>query len=429
MRVELSDNQLLQKVVLGDSKAAANLYLRYKTKVFNIAYKYSKNFEDAEERTQEVFLKLFKFPEKLKKIESFDSWIPKVAKNHCLDYLGKIKNETDKRCNINNSDIVDKDRSNCPEHKYVEEVFKMLSEIEKLKTIKPQFLKGLERSIYYILHIYQFKEECDFKQKSALPFIKARTILLETKSAVENIFGPPSEKEVMKTYRTLRPGLSKEDKNQIDNIFREPIHYLRKLQFLRGPFMKNYEEKADELIRQHGFSPKKMKILQVTSFPRQLDKMVMQSFFCDDNKEFFDLSCQYLAELIKKIDEEIQKTSTLSWNLFNLFPDEFKNLLGNIDKLKIDPPTLIFRVWVRAFRKNKKTNLKLIKNLLLEFKKKNKKTLWNPLFESLDESLNAETWRKKIYKPSVNKKFYDDLSDLIYKKSFVEKVSINPWRE
>jgi RNA polymerase sigma factor (sigma-70 family) len=133
-------------------------------------------------------------------------------------------------------------------------------------------------------------------------------------------------------------------------------------------------------------------------------------------KEFLNLSTEYLSELIREMDWEIEERLSSNWFLF-----PYRILLDNVDKLNIDPPVLIFMVWSKAFRKKKTTDLKAIKALLLEIKEKSKNSRWGSLFEPLDASFNEETWRKKINAHFKKKPFYADLASLIYKKCFIEK--------
>lgn len=431
MEEKLSDQQLIKNFASGDRTAADDLYSKYKEKIFSIAYKYSKNVDAAEEIVQDTFLKAFQVLNELKEKNNFGAWISKIAKNKSIDYSRKVKRDEKIGIKIKDSNIPEETEAyqiwqvvktdEGIEQKFIE--YEDLSRIEFLKFSDSQFLKELKRSLDYILHIYWLKEEYDFKQKNVFPFIRARTILIETKTAIENLFGPPSKKNVIETYRILRPGFSEDDKKYMDNIFNEPIHHLMKLHHLREPFIKNNKEKLDEVIKKHGLVLKKM--LEATSLPKKLDRSINQLFFWEDNKEFFNLSNQYLRKLIKKMEEQISKRSSFSWFLL---PDNLKKMLGNIDKINVEPPVLIFRVWTKAFRENKKTNLKFIRDLMLEFKKQYKKTFWAPLFDPLNESFNVETWRRKILRSSGNNDFYDKLSDLIYRMSFIEKIPIYPWR-
>ena len=67
------------------------LYHEYKTLVFNLALNYLQNIEDAEEITQDVFVKVYNSLKNFNKKSSHKTWIYQITINQCLDFI-KIKN-------------------------------------------------------------------------------------------------------------------------------------------------------------------------------------------------------------------------------------------------------------------------------------------------------------------------------------------------
>ena len=67
------------------------LYHEYKTLVFNVALNYLQNVEDAEEITQDVFVKVYHSLESFNQKSSYKTWIYRITINQCLDYI-KQKN-------------------------------------------------------------------------------------------------------------------------------------------------------------------------------------------------------------------------------------------------------------------------------------------------------------------------------------------------
>ena len=67
------------------------LYHEYKTLVFNVALNYLQNVEDAEEITQDVFVKVYNFLESFNQKSSHKTWIYRITINQCLDFI-KQKN-------------------------------------------------------------------------------------------------------------------------------------------------------------------------------------------------------------------------------------------------------------------------------------------------------------------------------------------------
>ena len=67
------------------------IYSEYKKMVFNLTLQYVQNIEDAEEITQDVFVKIFDNLNTFKKQSSLKTWIYKITINQSLDYI-KAKN-------------------------------------------------------------------------------------------------------------------------------------------------------------------------------------------------------------------------------------------------------------------------------------------------------------------------------------------------
>ncbi|OYQ45604.1 hypothetical protein CHU92_01890 [Flavobacterium cyanobacteriorum] len=64
-----------------------DIYHRYKNLVFNLALQYSHNIEDAEEITQDVFVKVFLKKDTFNNYADFKTWIYRVTINQSLDFL------------------------------------------------------------------------------------------------------------------------------------------------------------------------------------------------------------------------------------------------------------------------------------------------------------------------------------------------------
>ena len=87
------DQIIIDKILKGDTNAFAVLVDSYKDLVFTLALRMIKNREEAEEVSQDTFIKVFKSLDKFKGKSKFSTWIYRVAYNTCLDRLKKIKRE------------------------------------------------------------------------------------------------------------------------------------------------------------------------------------------------------------------------------------------------------------------------------------------------------------------------------------------------
>jgi len=101
--LELNDEQLIANYLAGDEKSLEILIKRYLKPIYSFVYRYVGNSQDAEDVTQETFVKVWR---NLKKFDSrkspapyrtkgsgsgFKTWIFHIAKNTSFDCLRKKK--------------------------------------------------------------------------------------------------------------------------------------------------------------------------------------------------------------------------------------------------------------------------------------------------------------------------------------------------
>jgi RNA polymerase sigma-70 factor, ECF subfamily len=85
----MTDEQLVAEYIKGDEKALESLIQRYLTRVYQFAFKYVQNQDEAEDMAQEVFVKVWKNVKKFKPDFKFKTWVYTITKNSCLDFLKK----------------------------------------------------------------------------------------------------------------------------------------------------------------------------------------------------------------------------------------------------------------------------------------------------------------------------------------------------
>lgn len=87
-----NDQLYITKVINGDANAFAYLVDNYKNMVFSLAFKMTKNREEAEEVSQDTFIKAYKNLPKFKGDAKFSTWLYRIAYHTCLDNIKKNKN-------------------------------------------------------------------------------------------------------------------------------------------------------------------------------------------------------------------------------------------------------------------------------------------------------------------------------------------------
>lgn len=85
---ESSEHYLLIKELSnGNAKALEKLFLLLKNGVFNVALSYTRNREDAEEITQDVFVEIYHSASTFKGDSSVKTWVYRIAINKSLDFI------------------------------------------------------------------------------------------------------------------------------------------------------------------------------------------------------------------------------------------------------------------------------------------------------------------------------------------------------
>lgn len=85
------DYILVKKTQDGDSDAFGELVLKYQKRIYDIAYSFTHNVEDAYDLSQEIFLKAFKAIDRFQDNSAFYTWLYRIAKNAGIDYIRRQK--------------------------------------------------------------------------------------------------------------------------------------------------------------------------------------------------------------------------------------------------------------------------------------------------------------------------------------------------
>ncbi len=90
---EKNDSYYIGKVLEGESGAYAVLVDRYKTLAYNISLGIVKRPEDAEEITQDSFLKAYRSLRSFKGDSKFSTWLYRIVYNSSISHLRKKQKE------------------------------------------------------------------------------------------------------------------------------------------------------------------------------------------------------------------------------------------------------------------------------------------------------------------------------------------------
>jgi RNA polymerase sigma-70 factor, ECF subfamily len=84
---------LIQQCLSGDQSAWERIVQLHRRKVFNVAYKFVGRHEEAEDLTQDIFLKVFKSLSTFDRRANFQTWLISVSRNLCIDHYRSVRKE------------------------------------------------------------------------------------------------------------------------------------------------------------------------------------------------------------------------------------------------------------------------------------------------------------------------------------------------
>ena len=84
---------LIQRCLRGDQAAWERIVRLHWRRVFNVAYKFVGKHDEAEDLTQDIFLKVFKSLETFDRRANFQTWLISVSRNLCIDHYRSVRKE------------------------------------------------------------------------------------------------------------------------------------------------------------------------------------------------------------------------------------------------------------------------------------------------------------------------------------------------
>jgi RNA polymerase sigma-70 factor (ECF subfamily) len=88
-------DRLVERCLGGDQSAWNEIVRLYRRRVFNVAYKFVGRHDEAEDLTQDVFLKVFKSLNTFDRRANFSTWLVSVSRNLCIDHYRRVRRERD----------------------------------------------------------------------------------------------------------------------------------------------------------------------------------------------------------------------------------------------------------------------------------------------------------------------------------------------
>ncbi|MDB5014503.1 MAG: polymerase subunit sigma [Daejeonella sp.] len=106
MQNKLSDIELIAQVLNGNQSAYAELVKRHQRFVFTLALRFSKSREDAEEISQDCFIKAYRSLHTFKQTSKFSTWLYSIVYTTAMTFLRKKRIDTQSIDDEENGEIL-----------------------------------------------------------------------------------------------------------------------------------------------------------------------------------------------------------------------------------------------------------------------------------------------------------------------------------
>ena len=190
------DQIIIQQILEGDTKAFAVLVDRYKDLVFTLAIQMLKNREEAEEVSQDTFIKVFKKLKNFKGDSKFSTWIYRIGYNTCLD---RIKSNKRKQNTVAINEFT------THEVKTLDNALSIMEAQESKQTIQ-DCLQMLPADDCALLTLYYF-EELSLEEIGKVIGVKANNVkvkLFRSRKKLTTILQNKLEPEIIESYARER---------------------------------------------------------------------------------------------------------------------------------------------------------------------------------------------------------------------------------
>lgn len=105
--MEFSESRLIEKAKSGDIDAFTELLYLYNDKIYHLAYRMLGNSHEAEDVSQETFLRVYTNLERYDDKYKFSTWVYRIATNLCIDRIRKKKADFSLDDNWNSEEEMD----------------------------------------------------------------------------------------------------------------------------------------------------------------------------------------------------------------------------------------------------------------------------------------------------------------------------------
>ncbi len=171
------DNNLIKDSSLGNMEAFEQIYRIISPYVYRVVYQIINNEHDAQDVTQDVFVKIYNKLQSFNFKSSFKTWVYKISVNTAIDAISKRSKEEDKKVDY---DVV---IQSAPQ---MEDAVNKNIETEDKKSVLSLFLKRLTPDQRICLHLREI-EGLTYKEIAKTLNINVNAVRSRLKRARQSI--------------------------------------------------------------------------------------------------------------------------------------------------------------------------------------------------------------------------------------------------
>ncbi|MET1260924.1 RNA polymerase sigma factor [Flagellimonas sp. DF-77] len=187
-----NDQYFIEQLQAGNTAVFADLVDTYKNLVFSLALRMLKQTEEAEEVSQDTFIKVFKGIDKFKSDSKLSTWIYRITYNSCLDRLKSKRREFM---------TVEIDEHNANKISDVGNAFEVLAQKEREEAIQ-ECLAKLPPDDAALLTLFYFEEK-KLQEIERITDLSVNTIkvrLFRARKRLAGIMQDHLEPEILQHY-------------------------------------------------------------------------------------------------------------------------------------------------------------------------------------------------------------------------------------
>jgi len=189
-----TDQHFINQVLNGQTAAYSVLVECYKDLVFTLALRMLKNREEAEEVSQDTFVKAYKSLVKFKGDSKFSTWLYKIAYNSCLDRLKTYKK---------NYALVTIDEFTERDIKTLDNAFEQLAAKEQGEAVKA-CMELLPPEDSFILTLFYFEDQSleEISEVLGITPNNVKVKLFRSRKKLATVLKEKLEPEMIKAYES-----------------------------------------------------------------------------------------------------------------------------------------------------------------------------------------------------------------------------------